>query len=246
MGKFLLKDIVWGATLKINLVRVVVAGIVWTIIAYAMHMETPHGMPGLWFYMVIWPIGYFILLPVAIIAGWLSNIGIPFTGLLTFIPAIMVMPADPIMFFIHKTNKNFIPVENYKFIEPAFSIWVYDNMMPIPASDSPLDSGIKREQPSNTDSCKFRGRILVDKDIKVLGFDWPSKSTAFIINNDWSVSTEKDKHFGWIDVNGEIHKGCPMGKIDPKAILSGGNTGIKLNGDWAWVKNEKIGEIVRW
>ena len=75
--------------------------------------------------MFIWPIGYFIFIPIAIVAGWLRNIGIPFVGLLTFIPALMIIPADPIMFFIHKVNKKIIPVDNYHFIEPHLSIWVF-------------------------------------------------------------------------------------------------------------------------
>jgi len=243
MAKFLLKDILWGATLKVNLVRVIVAGIIWTIIAYAMGMETPSGMPGLWLYMFIWPIGYFIFLPIAMVAGWLSNAGVPFAGLITFIPAIMVIPADPIIFFIHKANKNFVPVENYKFIEPAFSIWVYENMISVSEANA---SDIKADKNPESSTCHFKGRILVDKDTKVLGLNWPSKSTAFIINDDWSVETEHDRSFGWIDINGEIHKGLPFGEIDPKATLSGGSTGIKIIGDSVWVKNEKIGDRVQW
>ena len=94
--------------------------------------------------------------------------------------------------------------------------------------------------------CSFKGRILVDKDMKVLGFNWPSKSTAFIIHDNWFVSTKNDRSFGWINVNGEIHKGRPLGNIDPKATLSSGKTGIKITGGSAWVRNEKIGDLVRW
>ena len=93
--------------------------------------------------------------------------------------------------------------------------------------------------------CPFNGRLIVPKDTKVLGFDWPSHSTAFIIKNDWSVATETNGDFGWIDKNGEIHKGRPLGGIDPKATLSGGNTGLKISGNACWEGNEKIGELVK-
>jgi len=246
MSKFSLKEILWGATLKVNLLRVCIAGMVWSIIAYAVGMETPAGMPGLWAYTFIWPIGYFIFLPIAIVAGLLNRMGVPFAGLLTFIPSVMVMPADPIMFFIHRANKNLVPVEDYRFIEPVASIWVFERFTPEsqPHMASETTASVTEDIKVETQPCRFKGRIVVNKETRVMGFEWPSKATAFIINDDWSVGTETDRQFGWIDINGEIHKGRPLGAIDPKATLSGGNTGIKVNGSFAWHKNDKFGELV--
>lgn len=246
MADFSFKNILWKPTFQVNLTRAVVAGIVWTIIAYFMGMETPPGMPGKWLYMFIWPIGYLLFfLPLGIVAGWLNRIGIPFVGLLTFIPAMMVIPADPIMFILHKVNPNLVPVDEYRFIEPSISIWVYDRGATI-SEVITQEVGSSSSGTSSDTSCPFVGRILVDKETKVLGFSWPAKSTAFQIHDDWSVSTPGDRNFGWIDVKGEIHKGRPFGGIDPKATLSGGNTGIKIVGDSCWVGNDKIGHLVRW
>ena len=243
MGTFSIKDIQWGATFKLNIIRAFIAGVVWTIIFYALGMEKPPGMPGLWLYIIIWPLGYLLFfLPLGLIAGFLNRIGIPFVGLLTFIPALMVIPADPIMFILHKATPNLVPVESYRFIDPAVSIRVYESGMP---AEEVMVSKDAETTSSNISSCSFAGRIVVDKDTKVGGFSWPSQATAFEIHKDWSVSTPSDRDFGWIDVNGEIHKGKPFWQIDPNATLSGGNTGIKIHGDNCYVKNNNIGELVR-
>ena len=86
MTNFSLKNINWQATIQVNLIRSVVGGVVWTIISLAI------GTPNAWVALLVWPIGYFLVfLPVGIVAGWLNRIGVPFVGLLTFIPAIMLI-----------------------------------------------------------------------------------------------------------------------------------------------------------
>lgn len=124
------KQINWNATMKVNLIRAFVAGIIWAIFMFVMYSSDPSSAPGntpfaSLIYPLVVPIGYFLfLLPLGVVCGWISNLGVPFIGLVSLFPAIIIFPADPVMFFIHKYNSNLIPVESYKFIEPHLSIWV--------------------------------------------------------------------------------------------------------------------------
>ncbi|MGM0453853.1 MAG: hypothetical protein ACQERN_11870 [Thermodesulfobacteriota bacterium] len=244
-----LKNVIWIDTIKVNLVRSVVAGFVWMIIAIILPMFQIEGLnaPEPWYivfsFPLIMPIALFgVLLPFTFVFGKLGSL-FPFGNLIEFsaqlIPILFVIPGDPIMSVMHKNNTNLIPTERYGIIEWTPLITVLKQFSTDATGDS--DDG-----EANDSDCPFEGRILVDKETKVLGFEWPYKATAFLINKDWSVSTENDKDFGWIDVDGEIHKGKPFGGIDPKATLSGGNTGFKINGSSLWAKNEKIGDLVKW
>jgi len=126
MEKYSFKDILWKSTFQVNFIRALIAGVIWTIFLYITGMETPPGMPGLWLYLFIWPIGFFLFfLPLGLVSGWLSNIGIPYIGLITFIPALMIIPADPVMCIIHKIKPEIIPVDKYGFIEFPIVFWVY-------------------------------------------------------------------------------------------------------------------------
>lgn len=60
MGNFSFKNILWKATFQVNLIRSIIAGIIWTIIAYAIEMKPQPGMYGLWEYMFILPVSYFL------------------------------------------------------------------------------------------------------------------------------------------------------------------------------------------
>ena len=79
--------------------------------------------------------------------------------------------------------------------------------------------------------CPVKGKILIEKDTKVAGFDWPAKTTAFEINDDWSIITPGDRNYGWIDIKRKLHQDRPLGDIDPDATLSGGDTGLKISSD---------------
>jgi tetratricopeptide (TPR) repeat protein len=94
--------------------------------------------------------------------------------------------------------------------------------------------------------CPYEGRVLAEKETKVLGFKWPYQSEIFKIHKNWKVTTLKDSSFGWIDVKGEIHKGVPFGGIDPNATLSCGYTGLKIWHSGCYNGNDKIGSLVKW
>ncbi len=94
-------------------------------------------------------------------------------------------------------------------------------------------------------ACPYEGRVLAEKETKVLGFRWPYQAEIFKIQKNWKVKTPNDSSFGWIDVNGEIHKGIPYGGIKPHEKLSGGFTGIKIWHSGCYKGNDKIGSLVK-
>lgn len=243
-----LKNTLWGETLKINLLRSIVAGVVWMVISFILGIIQPEGYQSLkpWYTAflmpIIMPIAYFgFVLPFTLVFGWFGSL-FPFGGLIKFaaslIPIFFIVPADPFMYLLHKNKPNLVPIDKYNFIIWNPFILVLTEMRTVIYNEE--------ETTQNDSVCPFAGHVLVDKETKVLGFSWPAKSTAFLIQNDWLVSTPGDHNFGWIDINGEIHKGRPFGEIEPKATLSGGATGIKIVGDSCWIGNDKIGDLVKW
>lgn len=112
------------------------------------------------------------------------------------------------------------------------------SMMGIEKKDKEVD-----EIKNSPAACPFAGRILAEKDTVDFGFKMTKLETAFTVNDDWSVATPHDASFGWIDVNGEIHKGQPFGGIDPKATLAGGGMGLKIYSDALYAGNNKVGTL---
>jgi hypothetical protein len=232
-----LKNMRFKETLWVNFLRGAAAGAVWMVI---MLIVRPPDMPiGLAFsYPIAMPLALVTIIPICwAFFSLLISMGVPFMGLGHLILALFVIPGDPIMFVIHKVAPNIVPIERYSFITWNPYIFVTEG----------LTSGIRTTGTTASDTaiCPYTGRVLADKDITALGFNWLAKETIFQIHGDWKVSTPKDSSFGWIDVNGDIHKGRPIGKIDPKATLSG-EIVAKLVGSNCYVGNEKIGEMVKW
>lgn len=93
--------------------------------------------------------------------------------------------------------------------------------------------------------CPFAGTVLSDKEKEVFGFKWPYKAEILIIHKNWHVTTPNNLTFGWIDVDGVIHKDKLIVRVHPKAILSGGNTGLKVLGSEIYKGNEKVGDLVK-
>lgn len=121
MSDFSIKNIIWKSTFQVNLIRAGVAAIIWTAIAIFGGISDP------WLCLIALPIGYFLIfLPLGIMSIWLNQIGVPWVGLISVFTAILVIPADPIVFLIHKSKPHLLPIKDYNFIEPAIVFWVHD------------------------------------------------------------------------------------------------------------------------
>jgi hypothetical protein len=234
-----LKNTMWKETLWVNLLRGVAAGIVWMIVFLILRPpEMSIGM--ILSYPIALPIGFLIIMPiVSLFFKLLTSMGVPFMGLGNYVIALIIIPGDPILFILHKVNTKFVPIEKYGFLTWNPFIWVVKDMIAV--------SSVSTADVSDDSACPFAGRISVDKDTIVLGFNWPAQAIAFTILDDWKVKDSNSSDFGWIDVNGEIHKGSPSlsGEVNQQATLSGGSTGIKIVGDFAYHGNDKFGTFVK-
>ena len=227
------KETVW-----LNLLRGAAAGVVWMIILF---IANPPEMKKAT--LLMFPIGLAIgMVTIMPIISWIfkvmGSMGIPFMGLGNVVIGLLAVPGDPILYVLHKIKPELVPVQDYRFIT-----W---NPFIVVTDDSVTQMAIE-ETPKNVSigSCPFKGRILADKDTTVLGFNWTAKQTIFEIHDDWKVTSPKDSSLGWIDTNGGIHKGQPLGEIDPKATLSSAVI-AKIVGSSLYVGNNKVGEFVKW
>ena len=118
MESFALKDVMWRETLYLSFLRVLVAGVIWTVFGYVNSPST-----DLWWEVLAMPFAFLFgfhlfFLPLGLIANFLSGIGIPFIGIFTWPGIILVIPADPLIFLVHKIKPDFIQVEKYGFFNP--------------------------------------------------------------------------------------------------------------------------------
>jgi hypothetical protein len=113
----------WKSTLVYNLQRAFAAGIVFIILGFI----TREGFKPVSLLAPIFvPIFYLLIfLPVGILAGWLSGLGVPFVGLITFACSFFVMPGDPLVWIAHEVlPPGFIPIEKPKFISASLVIFL--------------------------------------------------------------------------------------------------------------------------
>lgn len=109
MSNTSLDSVQWGATLLLNFLRSVAAGIVWFVIRLFMHDSFGEAAS-----MLLLPALYFaILLPLGLLAIFLTNVGVPYIGLVSLVAAVAIVVGDPILFLISLIKPNFLPVRNY-------------------------------------------------------------------------------------------------------------------------------------
>jgi hypothetical protein len=78
--------------------------------------------------MLLFPVAYFtFLLPVGLIAGWLSGRGVPFIGLFCFFVALCVVVGDPIVFLLHKFKPGVVPVDSPRFFNFKIINFIIDD-----------------------------------------------------------------------------------------------------------------------
>ncbi|MDY0341955.1 MAG: hypothetical protein RBR28_00155 [Lentimicrobium sp.] len=221
-----MKNILLKKTLWINTLRSFCAGIVWAV--FSLFVPNDAGSP---FYMpLLMPILMpFILLAFVLIAQVLKifNLG----GIGNILCMIVAVPGDPIMYLLHQTKPEWVPVKEYAFFNLVGLIYVYNDEIPEIISSSGGMGSAK--------GCPFSGSVRAEKTVSVLGFDYPVNTEIFQINSDWSVSS-KGRSIGYIDKSGQIREGI---KGDPEATLAPGSIigTVKLNK--LWVAGEMAGRL---
>jgi hypothetical protein len=113
------KNIIWKSTIFLNFFRAFIAGIIWTIIIWAL---APSSFKvEMLFWPLGWPVLLIILFPITIIVYKI----IPLIGLgMHIIGLILFGPADPILYLIHKKYPQFVPVKEYPIISFNLVIFV--------------------------------------------------------------------------------------------------------------------------
>jgi hypothetical protein len=123
------KDIAWGPTILLHLMRSVCAAVVWTIVAFACGAKAEALQ-----ILIMVPVGYLLGVPMIfgmlkIVAGIFSiaglgefaNLGYAFVSI---IGALGIMVGDPILFALNKIKPGLLPVEKFWFINFCMILFV--------------------------------------------------------------------------------------------------------------------------
>ena len=211
------KEINWKATFQYNVFRSVCALPGFLILSLITKTHFPLAM-------LLFPVFYFaFMLPFGLLCAWLSKIGVPFVWMLSWLCSFVIIVGDPFVWIISKIKPNLVPIEKPKFLNFTLLVFVTHNPDAIP-------------------DCPFSGRIVSDENVQLLNEVFPLRKTLFIIKEDWSVETLKDKYFGFVDLNGVIKKGRLQKGIDPRETTIGEIVAYIVDGICYNQQKQRIGQ----
>jgi hypothetical protein len=61
--------------------------------------------------------------------------------------------------------------------------------------------------PSATERCPFEGRVVAKGPVAFRNEEWTAAEPIFEIHEDWRISSEKLRFWGWVDGAGNVHEG---------------------------------------
>lgn len=220
MNNILFKETIW-----LNFLRSFCAGIVWAI--FSLFMPNDTGMPfyGIFLFPIVTPV---LLLAFALIAQVLKLFNL--SGVGNVMCMIVSVPGDPLVYLLHQTKPEWVPVKEFSFINLAGLYYVYKDQVPVSGQKTPGESS----------QCPYCGSVVAEKTVTVLGFDYPVNTELFHIHPDWTV-TSKSSSVGYIDKAGNIREGL---KGDPDATLAPGTIIGKIKSRQLWIDNELVGRLV--
>ena len=220
------KEVNFKATIWVNFLRAFFAGIAFIIIGLLMgnfNVSLLFAPLFLWVFPLIF----------IVIGEFLSFINMQ--GIANIAGLVFVLLGDPFMFVLHKIKPEWVPVQDYSFL-------VFNLLIQV-TNEYQKEGNVQTEKAEEAE-CPYYGAVLADKDETFMGFNWPVKTKIFTINKDWSVDTKHKQNFGFIDEDGGIHEGIPLGGIDPKETMAS-KVIAKIQGDFCYNGNEKIGDLIR-
>lgn len=106
-------QIMWKETIQVNVLRLICAGIVWSIIL------SLTGSSDAAMALIAIPIGY---APMALIAMALNKAGIG--GIFSLAALLLALPGDPLMFLLRLIAPKLVPMQYYSPINLAFFLYV--------------------------------------------------------------------------------------------------------------------------
>jgi hypothetical protein len=221
-SNLLIKETIW-----INTLRSFCAGIVWTIISLFMPRDAEMPLYTVFIMPFIFPflLWAFILLAEVLKLFKLGGVG-------NVLCMIVAVPGDPLVYLLHQSKPDWVPVKEYKLFTFAGYIKVYQDEIP--------ESKKTKSSITESETCPFAGNVIADTEIMMLGLAIPAKSTVFTIDNNWNV-TSKGVDFGYIDQKGQIRKGL---KGDPKATLAPGAVFGQIKSGYLWIEGKNVGKVI--
>lgn len=224
-----LKGLLIKETIWINFLRGVCSGTVLLILTFFMPKEQMAPLQIRIFFPIVGP---FMILFFFLFTQILSVFSLGGIGRLT--TTIIAIFGDPLLFILHKVKPEWVPIEKLSILNFNAFFLIYENDLPNSIKYSKDEDEIEK--------CPFKGRVIADTDTSVLGYNYPSKSTIFSIDNDWKVSSN-GKVIGWIDKSGQIREGM---KGDISATMTPGRIIGKISDNLLYIENQKAGEFVKW
>lgn len=109
-------QILWKETLLVNVLRLICAGIAWTVILLLI------GSSEAMMALVAIPLGY---TPFALLAMVLNRIGLG--GLFSLAALLLAVPGDPLMFLLKLILPGLVPIQYYSPITWAYFVYVKAN-----------------------------------------------------------------------------------------------------------------------
>ncbi|MGI8436947.1 MAG: hypothetical protein ACR2NX_08600 [Chthoniobacterales bacterium] len=106
---FSFKGVNWPQTMWVSFLRTIATGLVYGIIAALVRQPS-----GLLFYPIFIPLVYFLfLLPIALLATAMSR-AMPIAGLFAFPAFLCVVPGDPFVFALSRSQPKVVPVSPFR------------------------------------------------------------------------------------------------------------------------------------
>ncbi|KPQ00010.1 MAG: hypothetical protein HLUCCA12_17705 [Rhodobacteraceae bacterium HLUCCA12] len=117
MEKGFLSRVSWNGTLMLMLIRVAF-GTVGFFLVLTISDGFPQGTN-----IVALPLAVLAMSGISLIAAGLSQVGLPFAGLVSMIFSFPMYIGDPMVWVLHKVRPQWVPVDEPSFINPPF-VWV--------------------------------------------------------------------------------------------------------------------------
>lgn len=118
------RQVRWGATLWVHLLRAAAAGLVWALIV----MLVSGWHPILVGFPAFWAASYVVTLPLAIVVGKILTmlVGDVGFGLAMLLFTIGLLPGDPLVHWLHRTRPSMVPVERFGVMNFMLIMFVLD------------------------------------------------------------------------------------------------------------------------
>lgn len=123
------RSILWGPTLRLNLMRAVAAGVVVAVIVCITGGPNKADVSSRLVMAMVMPLAYPIvylvfMLPFGLLSLLLASLGVPFVGLISLVMSLYAAIGDPLMFVLSKLKPEWIPVDNFKFLNFVMIMFV--------------------------------------------------------------------------------------------------------------------------